>query len=441
MDQKSVFISYRRSTGKHLARAIYQDLNMHGWDVFLDVTTIDSGDFDRIILNQIGARAHFILLVSPDSLERCANAGDWVLREIEEAVRLERNIVPIIEDGVDFQQQVDYLPDALRDVVSRKNGLPLHPFYFDSGMEALRTRFLKTAESIRLHAVSSTDHAEVRRRLAAVEAESSARPQSLDLLPAPFDWINIPAGQVTLADWDGDAVSSSTTVNVQAFEIAKYPITNAQYAKFVEAGGYHERKWWTAEGWQARNAGWYYTNESWQPSGMAWTTPIHWGAAPWNGPDQPVVGVSWYEAVAFCLWLSDVTGESIMLPTDRQWQFAASGSRGLPYPWGRWNGSLCNNSAGVIRYFTSKQTTPVWQYEGKGNSPFGVVDMTGNVWEWCLTDYDTHADDPNRTADKRVLHGGSFDSIYAYFFLNHYKMARPPHGRGCIIGFRIARHL
>src|SRR5689334_10823397 len=108
MEQKTVFISYRRAISKHLARSIYQDLKMNGWDVFLDVNTIDSGDFDRIILNQIGARAHFILLISKGSLERCANKGDWVLKEIEEAVRLNRNIVPIIEEEAKFADEINY---------------------------------------------------------------------------------------------------------------------------------------------------------------------------------------------------------------------------------------------------------------------------------------------------------------------------------------------
>jgi hypothetical protein len=70
-NQKTVFVSYRRAMSRYVARAIYQDLKAHGWDVFLDINTIDSGDFDRIILNQIAARAHFILLISPDSLQRC----------------------------------------------------------------------------------------------------------------------------------------------------------------------------------------------------------------------------------------------------------------------------------------------------------------------------------------------------------------------------------
>ena len=130
MQQQTVFISYRRALSKHLARSIYMDLRSNGWDVFLDVNTIDSGDFDRIILNQIGARAHFILLISKGSLERCANVGDWVLREIEEAVRLNRNIVPIIEEEASFTQEIAYLPEKLRTIIGKKNALPLPHFFF-----------------------------------------------------------------------------------------------------------------------------------------------------------------------------------------------------------------------------------------------------------------------------------------------------------------------
>jgi hypothetical protein len=67
-----------------------------------------SGDFDRIIFNEIRARAHFILLISSGSLEGCANEGDWGLGEIQEAVRLERNIVPVIEEGADFTHDRSY---------------------------------------------------------------------------------------------------------------------------------------------------------------------------------------------------------------------------------------------------------------------------------------------------------------------------------------------
>src|SRR5690606_32128020 len=119
------------------------------------------------------------------------------------------------------------------------------------------------------------------------------------------------------------------TFDVPAFAIAKYPITNAQYAKFIAAGGYNQRKWWTDAGWQARELGLTWDGK---PTGKAWTQPRFWQDSEWNGAEFPVVGVSWYESVAFCLWLSEASSENIALPTEQQWQFAAQGSDGRVYP-------------------------------------------------------------------------------------------------------------
>jgi len=402
MEQKTVFISYRRALSRHLARSIYLELRSNGWDVFLDVNTIDSGDFDRIILNQIGARAHFILLISPGSLERCADSGDWVLREIAEAVRLERNIVPIVEEGVDFDREMDCLPPDLRAAVGRKNALPLTHFYFDAAMEMLRTRFLKTPEYVAITAPPPAERAEAQRRMAAVEAETPPKPTSLSLMPSPFAWVAIPK---------------------RGYSIAKYPVTNAQFAKFIEAGGYKQRKWWTAAGWRWR-----------EEDGRI--EPPYWAEREWNGVEQPIVGVSWYEAVAFCLWLSDVTGEKIMLPTEGQWQHAAQGDDGRAYPWGDdWKASRCNNN--VDEKGVGK-TTPVRQYEGKGDSPFGVVDMAGNVWEWCLTDYDNKTNHINSDAVNRVLRGGDWGDIYAGSFRCNHSSGRWPHNWSPGWGFRVS---
>lgn len=378
MDQKTVFISYRRSTSKHLARSIYQNLKMNDWDAFFDVNSIDSGDFDRIILSQIGARAHFILLISPGSLERCANSGDWVLREIEEALRLERNFVPIIEEATDFDREVAYLPASIRAEVSKKNGIRLLHDYFDEGLERLRTRFLKAPAYIQIVETPPAERAEVQRRMASIEsspdARSSARSQVADLLPAPFAWITIPGS---------------------SYSIAQYPITNAQFAPFVQAGGYHSRKWWTNAGWEMREKN-------------QWTEPRYWRDTSWNDASRPVVGVSWVEAAAFCRWLSETSGEGIHLPTLEQWRYAAQGSDNRRYPWGQnWDANRCNHN---VNDRGSGRTTAVSKYAGKnkGDSPFGVSDMTGNVREWCRTDPETGSNDPESSSTYRAACGGSW---------------------------------
>ena len=141
-DDKTIFISYRRSASRHLARAIALDLRSHGYDVFFDVDTIDNGEFDRIVLREIARREHFVLVLSRGTLDRCADEGDWLRREIEEALRLKRNIVPVMEAGFSFGSEAIALPESLRDL-PRYNGIPLYHYYFDAAMETLRTRFLK----------------------------------------------------------------------------------------------------------------------------------------------------------------------------------------------------------------------------------------------------------------------------------------------------------
>jgi parallel beta-helix repeat protein len=186
MEQKSVFISYRRDYSRHFARSIFQYLIGHGYDVFLDVNTIDSGDFDRIILNQIGARAHFVLLLANGSLARCVNPGDWVLREIQEAVRLERNIVPVVDEGADFMNEMQHLPQALREVVSRKNPLPAPHFFFDAAMEMLRTRYLKPPSYVTINATPANEQAEVARRMAAIDNVLAGVPGSAKPPISPY---------------------------------------------------------------------------------------------------------------------------------------------------------------------------------------------------------------------------------------------------------------
>jgi tetratricopeptide (TPR) repeat protein len=143
--EKTVFISYRR-TNFPWALNIYQDLTHHGYDVFFDYQSIDSGDFEKIILDNIRARAHFIVVLTPSALERCKEPDDWLRREIETAIDEKRNIVPLMMEGFDFGSPL--VTQALTGklaILRSKNGLPIYAAYFFEGMEKLRNRYLNIA--------------------------------------------------------------------------------------------------------------------------------------------------------------------------------------------------------------------------------------------------------------------------------------------------------
>lgn len=107
--EKTVFISYRRTNGYH-ALAIHQNLTQRGYDVFFDYESIKGGDFEQIILGSIAKRAHFVVLLTPSALERCADPKDWIRREIEHALQHKRNIIPLTFEGFDFEDIERYLP-------------------------------------------------------------------------------------------------------------------------------------------------------------------------------------------------------------------------------------------------------------------------------------------------------------------------------------------
>src|SRR5262245_10957602 len=131
--EKTVFISYRRINAM-TARAVYQHLTIRGFDCFLDFESIDAGSFERIILNQIVARGHFIVILTPSALERCAEPGDWLRREIEYALDNERNIVPLMFDSFNYSDVQKYLTGKLS-VLPRYNSLEVPSAYFEEAME------------------------------------------------------------------------------------------------------------------------------------------------------------------------------------------------------------------------------------------------------------------------------------------------------------------
>ena len=155
------------------------------------------------------------------------------------------------------------------------------------------------------------------------------------------------------------------------FEIGQYPVTNQWFKEFVEDDGYKRPEYWSEQG------------NIWLESQKT-ETPLYWLDGNWNCPNSPVVGVSWYEAHAFTQWLNQTRkdGYRYFLPDENQWEAAAAGMGKREYPWGNdWKEDLCNSRESKIQ-----KTTPVGLF-AKGNTPEGISDLAGNVWEWTRSDY------------------------------------------------------
>lgn len=175
---KTVFISYRRSVSRFLARSIFNSLRENGYDVFLDIESINAGEFKEIILQQISARMHFIVVLTEGSVERCLEPDDWLRREIEHAIKMQRNIVPITFDKFEFNDNRAYLTGDLS-VLPQYNALPLYDSYFDEGMNKLIHRFLIPKDRIKKEAITSEANAIVERRLSIIENSPSPTKEQL----------------------------------------------------------------------------------------------------------------------------------------------------------------------------------------------------------------------------------------------------------------------
>ena len=270
-----------------------------------------------------------------------------------------------------------------------------------------------------------------------VPAPSTGQPLVPEMLP-------VPAGSFLMGSTDQQvtdvlrqharwvwvkAEQPQHTLTLPAYEIGKTEVTNGQFRPFVEDNGYTNRDYWDAAGWQWRTE-------------QKQTQPSCWGSTNFNGNQQPVVCVTLYEALAYARWLSTKTGLNFSLPTEPEWEYAARGTDGRIYPWGNtWEANRANSSEAGLG-----KTTPVGQYPS-GASPFGALDMAGNVWEWTRSVYTPYPYNPtdgrenlSGLAQKRfTLHGGSWNSES----LNSRTTDRYediPARAALNVGFRLVRH-
>jgi hypothetical protein len=177
--EKTVFLSYRR-TNIPWALAIFQNLTQHGYDVFFDYNGIASGHFERVILANITARAHFLVLLTPSALERCDDPADWLRREIETALANRRNTVPLMLEGFSFgtPKIASQLTGTLA-ALKHYNGLSIPPEYFLEAMERLRGRYLNVQLTAVLHPASLSAQRAATEQKAAAEAAPSVQEDEL----------------------------------------------------------------------------------------------------------------------------------------------------------------------------------------------------------------------------------------------------------------------
>ena len=212
-----------------------------------------------------------------------------------------------------------------------------------------------------------------------VKLEKKGPPQTI-IGKDGAEMILIPAGEFIMGSPESegdDDEHPQHTVFLDAFYIDKYEVTNAQYKQFMDATG-HE-------------------------------APGLWNDERFNQPNQPVVSVSWHDAVAYAEWAGK------RLPTEAEWEKAARGTDGRKYPLGNeWDSSKCNSGVDGDGY---EYAAPVGSFPD-GASPYGVMDMAGNVDEWCadLYDEDYYSRSPQQnpkgpdSGSRRVFRGGSWDS-------------------------------
>jgi hypothetical protein len=141
----SVFVSYRRDDGSETARLLRRELQSLGWQVFLDVDDLRSSYFDERLLLEVDRADSFIIILSPDALSRCVDAGDFLRQEIARAIALKKRIVPVIKDGFTFPQ-LDSMPADIREL-ARHNGVRYSHDFFQATLDKL-VSFLAEAESV-----------------------------------------------------------------------------------------------------------------------------------------------------------------------------------------------------------------------------------------------------------------------------------------------------
>jgi len=304
-------------------------------------------------------------------------------------------------------------------------------------------RTVKTA--MRIFDAKAANQIDIKTRIEAADALGQVGDPRLE----EDNWVTIPAGTFRMGaqkqnrkgrNYDPEADDSESPVHevtLPTFRIRRFPVTVQEFDSFIKNGGYSARKYW-AKGYgmfkepDIKNGG-YSARKYWAKGYGKFKEPEDWERQK-QYPNRPVVGVSWFEAAAYCSWAGG------RLPTEAEWERAARGPEGTQYPWGNeppLDASRANYGNAI------GHPSPVGLFPN-GSTPEGLCDMLGNVFEWCgdwFGPYETGSQEnpagPKQGEANKVLRGGAWNGTPRGVRVS-IRVDGGPSARGVFIGFRCA---
>ncbi len=371
-----VFISYANEKGdktgsdRQIADMICSALESENIRCWIDHRDIMPGEkWVNAMFNAVEQSKVMVLVFSKN-----ANQSQWVEDEITYALNEKIRIIPFRVDNVTPQ-------GALRVLKVRCQWIDAHKMTQQEGLNRLVTAVRNYLEKDK-ESEEETSAADVEKPgyNGVKEKEYEQTPgtgknekgfQETDFGDGII-MVSIPAGEFKMGSNEYDNEKPPHTVYLDEYRIGKYAVTVKQFGLFVKDTGYVTEA-------ESKGGAYTWTGETWEKKeGINWKNP---GFE--QEDNHPVVCVSWNDALEYCKWLSGKKGGRLKLPTEAQWEKAARGTDGRKYPWDD------REPDDTLANFDKKigKTTQVGMYP-TGASPYGLLDMAGNVWEWCSDWYD-----------------------------------------------------
>ncbi len=443
------FISYANEKGdnnntgsdRQIADMICSALECENIRCWIDHRDIMPGEkWVNAMFNAVEQSKIMVLVFSGN-----ANQSQWVEDEVTYALDENIRIIPFRVENVTPRGSLRVLKVRTQWIDAQQ---PPQPKDLKRLVDAVRTYLEKDEEKeegtaaadVEIPANNGVKEKEYEQRPGARKNEKGFQEVDFD---DGIKMVYIPPGEFLMGSNEYDNEKPPHTVHLDGYWMGKYEVTVKQFGLFAKDTGYIT---------EAEKSGGAYTwtGEKWeQKEGIDWKNP---GFK--QDENHPVVCVSWNDAVEYCKWLSGKKGVNFKLPTESQWEKAARGTDKRKFPWGnhdpyyqgKWYANYAAHDSWEKRGEDGfEYTSPVGLYP-QGVSPYGLLDMAGNVWEWCSDWYDAdyYKNSPKKNptgpdgGTYRVLRGGSWGNDAGYLRCSGRSSAGPS-DRVSSVGFRLCQ--